>query len=36
MGTYVNPGNESFSCDSGGEIYIDKTGLLKMKTSRKQ
>ena len=30
MGIYVNPGNESFSCDSGGEIYIDKTGLLKI------
>ena len=28
MGTYVNPGNESFSSDVAGTIYIDKTGLL--------
>ena len=28
MGTYFNPGNESFTCDKNSKIYIDKTGLL--------
>lgn len=30
MGIYVNPGNESFRNDTGGKIYIDKTGLLEI------
>ena len=30
MGTYVNPGPESFRNDTGGEIYIDKTGLIEI------
>ncbi|MBR1472588.1 MAG: AAA family ATPase, partial [Lachnospiraceae bacterium] len=30
MGTYVNPGNNSFKSDTSGEIYIDKTGLLEV------
>lgn len=30
MGTYVNPANESFTKDTGGEIYIDKTGLIEV------
>ncbi|HAG69086.1 MAG TPA: hypothetical protein DCL38_03845 [Lachnospiraceae bacterium] len=30
MGTYVNPQNESFRVDTGGEIYIDKTGLISV------
>lgn len=29
MGTYFNPGNESFTCDKNSKIYIDKTGLLE-------
>lgn len=33
MGTYFNPGNESFTKDSKSRIYVDKTGLLeKMNT----
>ena len=30
MGTYYNPGNESFRKDISCEIYVDKTGLLKV------
>ena len=30
MGTYVNPSNESFSSAVSSDIYIDKTGLLKI------
>ena len=30
MGTYVNPGNNSFLSDTSGEIYIDKTELLEV------
>ena len=30
MGTYVNPGNKSFTTDTGGEIYVDKTGLIEI------
>ena len=30
MNTYVNPGNISFRGDSGSDIYVDKTGLLKV------
>ncbi len=30
MGTYLNPGNESFTKDSRSRIYIDKTGLLEI------
>ena len=29
MGLYFNPGNDSFTKDTNGKIYIDKTGLLK-------
>ena len=29
MGTYFNPGNESFAKDKNSELYIDKTGLLE-------
>ena len=29
MGNYFNPGNDSFYVDSGDELYVDKTGLLK-------
>lgn len=29
MGTYFNPGNESFTKDSKSRIYVDKTGLLE-------
>lgn len=29
MGTYYNPGNESFTKDSKSRIYVDKTGLLE-------
>ena len=28
MGTYFNPGNESFKKDTGSPIYVDKTGLI--------
>ncbi len=30
MGTYVNPGNESMQSAVRSEIYVDKTGLLKI------
>lgn len=30
MGTYFNPGNESFRKDTNNDIYIDKTGLLEV------
>lgn len=30
MGTYFNPANTSFTKDTRNEIYIDKTGLLKI------
>ncbi len=30
MGIYVNPGNESMKRAVGSEIYVDKTGLLKV------
>ena len=30
MGTYVNPQSESFRVDQGGEIYVDKTGMLSL------
>ena len=29
MGSYFNPGNESFTKDSRSRIYVDKTGLLE-------
>lgn len=29
MGTYFNPGNESFTKDCKSRIYVDKTGLLE-------
>ena len=34
MGTYFNPGNESFTKDTNNRIYIDKTGLLEFMNSR--
>jgi len=30
MGIYFNPGNDSFTQDSRGRIYVDKTGLLEI------
>ena len=30
MGTYVNPGSESFQLAINSDIYIDKTGLLEV------
>ncbi len=34
MGIYVNPGNESFAGDSQSEIYVDKTGLIRILNER--
>lgn len=34
MGTYFNPGNESFKKDSNSRIYVDKTGLLEKLNER--
>ena len=33
LGTYFNPGNESFKGDAGSRIYVDKTGLLEILNS---
>ncbi len=34
MGTYFNPGNEGFRKSSHDEIYVDKSGLLKLLNKR--
>ena len=34
MGTYFNPGNEDFRKSSHDEIYVDKSGLLKLLNKR--
>ena len=34
MGTYFNPGNESYKTALNSRIYVDKTGLLELLNRR--